>query len=380
MTMSSIVISSDLLGTGYSVRISGQTLRRFEGPPLTEEFVLGSNDIHVASVEDVFPVFGQEVPRLVSEAMRKSHASIRPDDIVNWQDALGTQRFVKSLKRVSNEIESSVDSVLSESYFPHLKRSREILTKLQPALVDTEVLDRKIRSGSHGFLDSFKPAHDDVCERVRYSHDTATGRLTVSSGPRILNLSRENRDILKSRFRKGAIGFIDFVSLEPRTALLLTRPEAPMDIYEAMRAEIGSQHARSQLKVATISALYGQRGDTAIPSAVIGKFFRVPQIHERYLRGDVLCNLYGRNLGSLEERLKLPYFVQSTAVDVALTGFSRVLRAFGEMVPLFVIHDALVVDAERDLLNELSTRGIEIEVEPLGKFYLSVKTAETENS
>lgn len=378
--MPSIVISSDCLGTDYSVRISGQSLRRFEGPPLPEEFILGSKDIHVASIEDVFPVFCQEVPRLVSESMEKSHRTVRPGDPVNWQLALGTQRFVRSLKRVSTEIGTSIDSVLEEGYFPQLKRSREILTKLQPALVDTEILERKLKSGSHGFLESFKPAHDDVCERVRYSHDTATGRLTVSSGPRILNLSRDNRDILKSRFRKGAIGFIDFVSLEPRTALLLTRPEAPMDIYEAMRAEIGSQHARSQLKVATISALYGQRGDTAIPSAVIGKFFRVPQIHERYLRGDVLCNLYGRNLGSPEERLKLPYFVQSTAVDVALTGFSRVLRSFGEMVPLFVIHDALVVDAERDLLNELSTKGIEVEIEPLGKFYLSVKTSDTENS
>ena len=378
--MSSLVISSEALGTGYSVRISGQSLRRFEGEPLPEDFVLGDTQVRNLSVEDVFPVFGQEAPLLVSDAMRKSHESVRPGEKVDWQLALGTSRFAKTLKRVATDCESAIDEIMEEEYLPQLKKTREILTKLQPAQVDREVLDKRLSQGHNGFLESFRPTDGVTCNPVRYSHDTATGRLTVSSGPKILNLSREHRDILKSRFRKGAIGFIDFVSLEPRTALLLTRPDAPQDIYEAMRTEIGSQHSRAQLKVATISALYGQRGESSIPSAVIGRFFRVPQIHERYLNGWQLGNLYGRKLMVDDDRLKLPYFVQSTAVDVALTGFSKILSRFAEMVPLFVIHDALVVDAEKDILKELSRTGLEVEVEPLGKFYLSVKTLDEENS
>ena len=98
------------------------------------------------------------------------------------------------------------------------------------------------------------------------------------------------------------------------------------------------------------------------------------------MNGWDLGNLYGRKLVVDDERLKLPYFVQSTAVDVALTGFSKILSRFAEMVPLFVIHDALVVDAEKDLLHELSQTGLEVDVEPLGKFYLSVKTLEDGNS
>ena len=316
----------------------------------------------------------------MNPAIRKSHESVRPGEKVDWSLALGKDRFVRALKRVATDCGSAIDEILEEKYLTQLKKTRDVLTRLQPALVDNEILERKLSSGYNGFLESFRPVDGEVCRPVRYSHDTATGRLTVSSGPKILNLSRDHRDILKSRFRKGTIGFIDFVSLEPRTALLLTRPEAPQDIYEAMRAEIGSQHTRAQLKVATISALYGQRGESSIPSSVIGRFFRVPQIHERYLSGWELGNLYGRKLVVDDERLKLPYFVQSTAVDVALTGFSKVLNRFAEMVPLFVIHDALVVDAEKDLLSELSKTGLEVEVEPLGKFYLSVKTLEMENT
>jgi hypothetical protein len=372
--MPTLAVSSEALGTDYSVRISGQTLRRFEGDPLPDEFVLGDSAVRTLSVEDVFPIFDQEVPLLVNEAMRRSHESVRPGEKVDWQMALGTSRFVKSLKRVATDCESAIDEIMEEKYLPQLKKTREILTKLQPAHVDKDILEKRLSSGYNGFLESFRPVDGETCQPVRYSHDTATGRLTVSSGPKILNLSREHRDILKSRFRKGAIGFIDFVSLEPRTALLLTRPEAPQDIYEAMRSEIGSQHSRAQLKVATISALYGQRGESSIPSAVIGRFFRVPQIHERYLNGWDMGNLYGRKLVVDDERLKLPYFVQSTAVDVALTGFSKILSRFAEMVPLFVIHDALVVDAEKDLLAELSKTGLEVDIEPLGKFYLSVKT------
>lgn len=376
--MQPVFFSKDILGTERSLRISGESLRLTDDTT-HDEFSFGCSSVMTSAVEDILPIFGFDVPALMNENLRQSYRSIYGEE-VNWHRALGTQRFVRNLKRLYGEVSPALDEIIEHKYLPRLRASREILTRLQPALVDPEKISQSRDQPGHSFLDSFMPVDGNTCAPIRYSHDTTTGRLTVKSGPKILNLSREHRGILQSRFRKGAIGIIDFVSLEPRTALLLTRDEAPLDIYETMRKEIGSQHTRAQLKVATISALYGQRGETAIPQSVISRFFGLPEIHRRHLNGETLCNLYGRPLESRDERLKLPHFVQSTAVDVALTGFTKVHDRFQELVPLFVIHDAIVVDAERDLLQQLSSTGLEVDIDPLGKFYLTVKLIDEDNS
>lgn len=377
--MLNIVISGDTLGTASSFRISGGVLRKVEGP-MPDELVLGSSKVEPSGIEEVFPVFGLQAPEVISEPLRLSYETVMGSGNINWHMALGTNRFARTLKRLYGALHDDALTIIDHPYLPHLRESRSLLAKLQPAKVDMESVKGTQASGQVAFLDSFIPDENGFCQPVRYSHATTTGRLTVKSGPKILNLSKEHRSILRSRFRKGAIGIIDFVSLEPRTALLLTRDEAPFDIYEAMRKELGSQHTRAQLKVATISALYGQRGETSIPQSVISRFFGLPEIHRRHLDGESFGNLYGRPLGSGDERLKLPHFVQSTAVDVALKGFGKLCDTYREMVPLFVIHDAIVVDAERDLLSELSKKGLEIDVAPLGKFYLTVKMVDEDNS
>jgi len=376
--MSTVLLSSDILGTEKHIRISNGSLKAVDD--LAEgEFVYGSDKIQRAGVEDISPIFGYDTPVFLNESLRSSYTSIYGNK-VDWRSALGLQRFVQNLKRLYSELDPQLNEIEKHRYLPHLCKSREILTRLQPALVDLEKIRMSRDQPGHSFLDSFIPVDGNTCAPVRYSHDTTTGRLTVKSGPKILNLSREHRGILQSRFRKGAIGIIDFVSLEPRTALLLTRDDAPLDIYETMRKEIGSQHTRAQLKVATISALYGQRGETAIPQSVISRFFGLPEIHRRHLSGETLCNLYGRPLESRDERLKLPHFVQSTAVDVALTGFTKIHDRYREMVPLFIIHDAIVVDAEKDLLTQLGKDGLSVDIDQLGKFYLSVKLIDDDHS
>jgi len=347
---------------------------------LDGEFVMGSDAVYPLCIEDTFPIFGCQVPSLVSDPLRLSYETIMGGEKIDWHKALGTARFAKMLKRLYATVHDDATQIVNHRYIPHLQESRKVLGKLQPSLIDEEALKKALSQGNTAFAESFMPTADGFTKKVRYSHATTTGRLTVRSGPKILNLNKEHRNILRSRFKKGAIGIIDFVSLEPRTALLLTRGEAPFDIYEAMRSELGSQHTRAQLKVATISALYGQRGETSIPQSVISRFFGLPEIHRRHLGGETYGNLYGRPLSSGDERLRLPHFVQSTAVDVALKGFGKLCDTYREMVPLFIIHDAIVVDAERDLLQKLGKTGLEIDIEPLGKFYLTVKMIDEDNS
>ena len=371
--MKSFVVSKDLLGTASSLRIDGKSLKKVKESE--DDTVIGSSSCMPWSMESLFSVWEMPVPDIVSPAMRASYESVH-GPYVDWSRALGRDRFVKHLKGLVKEVEERFSRIGESPYPSILAEGRKTLARLQPSLVNRERVDELLKEGESGVLRSFLPEEGSHLPITRYSHATATGRLTVQTGPKILSLNKQHRNVLTSRFRKGKIAMIDFVSLEPRTALLLTRKTAPRDIYEEMGKETSSSLSRAKLKVATISSLYGSGHSDPATMAAVGKFFGVREIQERYLTGDRITNLYGRPLAPEESRLRLPYFVQSTSVDVALMGFGKVLRSYLEVVPLFVIHDALVVDIERDLYDELSRSGIEVDIDPLGKYYLSVQSVE----
>ena len=58
---------------------------------------------------------------------------------------------------------------------------------------------------------------------------------------------------------------------------------------------------------------------------------------------------------NMEPHKLLNYFIQSTAVDVALFGFGDIIRRLqvsgliDRICPLFVLHDALILDVPHDL-------------------------------
>lgn len=372
--MPPFVVSKDMLGSDLSIRIDGKSLKQVKN--YGEDFVTGSDVTVAKALDEIFPVFGIEVPDLVPGELRLSYETIHTGNNVNWMRALGKERFVKNLKIFSQGVEKGFEKVSESPYLNTLVESRRLLERLQPALVDREEVERLLSESENGFLRSFLPERGHELPVVKYSHDSATGRLRVTSGPKILNLAKQHRQVLKSRFRKGVIALIDFVSLEPRTTLLLTRDETPLDIYEAMRGETGSELSRAKLKVATLASLYGSTHSDPATMSVVNKFFRTHEIHERHLSSTPLVNLYGRPLVPENDRLRLPYFIQSTSVDVSLIGFGKIARKYLEMVPLFVLHDALVVDIESDLYRELASSPMEINVEPLGKYFLSIKRVE----
>ena len=47
-------------------------------------------------------------------------------------------------------------------------------------------------------------------------------------------------------------------------------------------------------------------------------------------------------------------YVQSTAVDVALSGFAKVYEKLNknQAKPIFIIHDALMIDVKEDYIDE----------------------------
>jgi hypothetical protein len=71
---------------------------------------------------------------------------------------------------------------------------------------------------------------------------------------------------------------------------------------------------------------------------------------ESQLKGDTISNFYGRVIQVSDERLLLNTYVQSTSVDIVLNGFLNLVQAVpaSRAVPLFVLHDALIMDASPD--------------------------------
>jgi len=363
--------SKDITGCG-DIFIGDHGISRTESPEV-HTWHLGSAQVHQRSIEDVFPVFGEEIPQLVSHSLRSSYEHTRKNPI-DWSSALGPQRFARSLKASFSSSSSSIERIIKSRYAETLIKGREILTRLQPALVDLEAFREVTASSNLGYASTFEPGPDGFARPIRYSHSTSTGRLTVASGPRILSLPKGERRIIRSRWEQGQVFMVDFVSLEPRVMLLLTRDEAPKDIYEAMRTELDLPDAtRARLKLATISSLYGSKSQDPALVAAVNRFFRSSEVGRRHLSSEEVCNLYGRKLSPEEASLRLSHFVQSTAVDVALLGFSSLLKLLpGGCIPLFLIHDALVIDVPPDCLSEFP-QDMSIRIEPLGEFYLSSK-------
>jgi hypothetical protein len=367
-----IFFSNDSTGTSQSLSIEDGKISRATEPG-SEHWVYGSARIHPRSLEDVLPAFGMEPPELIPAPIQKSFIHTRLGNI-DWSVAMGAHRFARQLKQTYLTLCEKLNSIEDDPYLPTLLSGRKILSRLEPSSIDVSEYRRLKEEGNHPQADTFEPDEHGFSKRIRYSHDTSTGRLKVSEGPKILSLPKGDRKIIKSRWEGGQVFMIDFVSLEPRVMLLLTRDDAPRDIYEAMREELNLPDAtRAKLKLATISTLYGSKSQDPSLVVAVNKFFRVSEVGRRHLSGEDVCNLYGRRLNPEEANLRLSHFVQSTAVDVALMGFEKIFSELpGGCIPSFLIHDALLVDVPPESIKEFPTE-VSVEIEPLGTFYVSSK-------
>ena len=152
--------------------------------------------------------------------------------------------------------------------------------------------------------------------------------------------------------------------------------------------------SRSSIKQAVISSLYGSSSSSLSESLggrlqalelikEVKKYFQVPEMVSM-IRSSMarsagrLHNYYGRPLvhakDSESDAKLISHYLQSTAVDVALLGFSDLcdrLKSHNSH-PIYVIHDALLVDVPRSSETnflEQCNLGIDLEV---GHFELGV--------
>jgi DNA polymerase I-like protein with 3'-5' exonuclease and polymerase domains len=172
------------------------------------------------------------------------------------------------------------------------------------------------------------------------------------------------------------------------------------DIYKDISSKLfRNKLDRDQVKLAVLCALYGASArklasvitEEFNPTRVISsvkEYFSVQDLtfklkNQVFQKGKIL-NYFGRELTPSKDvdNVLVNHYIQSSAVDVALLGFSNLVGKFSDLninaTPLFIIHDALVLDVHPDgmeKINEIVNKGINIE--PLGNFPIEIDTIST---
>lgn len=346
------------------------------------------------NIEEICKVFGKQLPNIAPESFQKMMCQVVPGmpmSSVPWHNILPEHSFVQAKDNYEHKVQKIIDEI-----GPDIKYYEEIYTKtssvfkyLKPAKVDAVKLKLySLNEENKVHLSQWRPDKYGFLPVPEYSLcESVTGRMKIKSGPNILLLPKKLRDIVTSRFGKnGNIWYLDYVSLEPRVALAIKqilmaseKTPLPMDIYAlALKTlKLSNEISRETIKQIVLSQLYGQSKSTIIETLekynvrdpdevveMVNDFFGIDTLRQFILQGyqktsgTFLRTFYGRHLTPEDGKphALLNYYVQSTAVDIALLGFAKILeklsetkKAFDIIVPIFILHDALILDVHKDV-------------------------------
>lgn len=337
-------------------------------------------------------IYGFKIPEFPSIKFQNSMEIFRENlKTIPWHSIMPLEVYRQELKGYIKELQNTFGN-LDISYIESVYDQQTVLFEsLMPAKIDVELYSQFLENkfGEQDSIKTFTPNHKGYADKVFYDRiGSKTGRLTVFKGPHILNLKTEYRDILKSRFgTDGKVYYLDFSSLEPRVLLAINgQKDIPEDIYSFVSSEIGGNLPREAIKQVLLTKIYGGSDDliinnlkktVATPEDVIKlivEYFRIDELRKNLsqqyydLDGEKIYNKYGRPILCKETPAYklINYYVQSTSVDVALFGFTNMIKRIrdaglvDEIVPIFILHDGIFLDVHNkhgSLLEKISKAG-----------------------
>jgi hypothetical protein len=369
-----ITLLPEVTGTGRFISVREKLQTAAKAP--NDSYLVGAAASSL-SLRDIVTAFSKEVPALIPPELRSAYEKYLGSEDIDWSLALGNRGLARELKRYREEIVDLVEELEESEYLETLIKGRKVFDSLVPVRVDPVRVRSLVESGEP--LESFLPVRYNECEKIRYTHGTRTGRLRVEEGPRVLTMSKQHRKVITSKYPGGKILSVDFISLEPRLALYAVGKSPRGDVYDEVSRLSGESRAKT--KIATLSFLYGAGATDGVSDKLrrsVRDYFDVKELHGRIER----CggkNGYGRPLHVEEDRLLIPHWVQSTAVDVCLLAFSSfVEKLSGTADPLFLVHDAMFLDVPAENTQKLSEIVDEgLMVSPYGHFPLSLNGLES---
>ena len=279
-----------------------------------------------------------------------------------------------NLQKAENLLSESIRIHENSEYLLTWSKSFQFLQSMKRAKIDRVALERLMQerdSEDSRTLRSFLPDSSGFARKVTYNvADSLTGRAKVASGPQVLTAHHEVRNCIRSSFEGGSVQMVDFRSVEPRIALLFVGRPAPDDVYSDLLDEF-PEIGRQAAKLATLVALYG--GKVNRLAEVVGDLekarksvsfvkahFRVDEMERKLAQqaeNGLIRNILGRPLreATKNPRIRTNHFLQSSAAELAPLLFSELCENFvDEVRPLFVIHDALIVDVHPDRLEDFT--------------------------
>ena len=395
-----ICVSSKILGTRKHLLYHGGSYSWLSVIP-DNAWIYG--DINaIKSLDALLDFFNIDRPVIGNQQHIKSFRAIVPEQqcTIPWHAVLPSKQFQESLALLISTLQNALSCLSNSDYGKTFLDERTFLMNLSRASIDVPLLRTYINEEKNvtvkNTLATFRPdqSGDAACTRYNQSA-TLTGRLTVSSGPHILTLPKKYRDVIKSCHRGGKIVQVDFVSLEPRVARHVSGAESDFDVYTQLSTELfDSRLTREQAKIAVLCALYGvssrrlskMLGSSFNARTVIseikdffGVFDLLKDIQKNIAASSTFYNWFGREINPdrSDDGALINYYIQSTACDVALLGFinlyKKIQKSKISAKPIFVIHDALILDIgadDEDPLRELLGEGVVIPT--LGSFPASL--------
>jgi len=287
-----------------------------------------------------------------------------PIELASLKSMLRDDDFSSLVAEFNDDISSIIHP--AQEYIPFYIKNISTLNGCSPMRFSSDVVDTD---------------HNGFAQQVVYdTTSTKTGRMSVVAGPNVLTLQKTFKNDLVSRFPGGVIAEVDYSALEPRVALAIAGSD--MATAEDIYTEIGDMLGITERNVAkqlVISFLYGAGMAamcklTGLPSStlssrlaelknVFGHAKTVKMLKEQLVQDGYFKNHAGRVIfpGTDRPGVLFNNYCQSSAVDVALSGFATFIERLSEnnckAVPLCFIHDAMLIDLpaeELDLVMQLS--------------------------
>ena len=348
------------------------------------------------SIEPLLSLFNLTLPNLVPPEFIDAMKVCGVTKEIPWSSVLPKTVFMKGFKPLLSELSNAEKTISGNEYSNFFIKTNRILNALMLCDVDLDFAKQELKKTESAALKSFLKAR----ARPTYCRiSTKTGRLTIKEGPQILTLKKEYRRVLKSTFPEGSLYEIDFTSLEPRVAFNLTAGEkllpgekSPSDLYQFFIEKSNIQIQRDTAKLAVLCSLYGagssklrsvlQKDGSTFSADMLVKrvesFFGLKEIFRMLndqAQSGYITNFYGRPIEVTDARrnILVNNFLQSTAVDVALAGFCQIAKNIPSCKPVFIIHDALIMDVpkgQEDALGKIVAQGFSDE--KLGHFPLKL--------
>jgi len=370
-----ICISAKVLGTEHNLLTDFESINFWTGEVPDDSLAFGFKK-H-GDFDLISSLSGIEIPTSPDDKYSRPFVGKNIKQVL-WAEALPRSVYKKYFESVQVAICENLKSDQYEYFNSRLKHQQKLISSLQPAHIDENIFARRYADPTtvnKSVLASFAPMKG-VTRKVGYNlTGTSTGRLTISEGPQILTLKAEMRDILTSRYEGGKIMQFDYVSLEPRVALILSGQDPVKDIYTDLCDKVlDNQHGRQTAKLLTIATLYGMgvrrvkeligvSKQTALD--VLKKleiFFGVGEVKahlEEEAKSGFIKNHFGRNIRVRNNASHVLYnnFIQSSAMDAALEGFYQLVQGVEKeghkCVPLFLLHDAIIFDCHPECFDKL---------------------------